>query len=38
MAVLTLRHWESVETGLSELARMVRDRFCMATPPGSQIR
>ncbi len=31
MAVLTLQHWESVETGLRELVRVVRDRVVLVT-------
>lgn len=31
MAVLTLQHWESVETGLHELMRVVRDRVVLVT-------
>lgn len=31
MAVLTLHHWESVETGLRELVRVVRDRVVLVT-------
>ena len=31
MAILTLQHWESVETGLRELVRVVRDRVVLVT-------
>jgi len=31
MAILTLQHWESVEAGLRELVRVVRDRIVLVT-------
>lgn len=31
MAILTLHHWRSVETGLAELMRVVRDRLVIVT-------
>lgn len=31
MAILTLHHWESVETGLTELLRVVRERIVLVT-------
>jgi hypothetical protein len=31
MAILTLHHWESVQTGLRELVRVVRDRVVLVT-------
>jgi SAM-dependent methyltransferase len=31
MAILTLHHWDSVETGLQELVRVVRDRVVLVT-------
>lgn len=31
MAILTLHHWENVQTGLRELVRVVRDRLVLVT-------
>lgn len=31
MAILTLQHWENVQTGLRELMRVVRDRLVLVT-------
>ena len=31
MAILTVHHWESVETGMRELVRVVRDRVVLVT-------
>jgi len=33
MAILTLHHWESVEAGLTELLRVVRERIVLADHP-----